>query len=52
MISNIFSAYVEPLLKYMNHPELIQEWKINIDDAAYNKNIDANLSKPSGKKSS
>ena len=49
MIVNIFSAYVVPLLKYINHPELLQEWKINLDTAAY-ENIDANMSKPSNKK--
>ena len=49
MIINIFSAYVVPLLKYINHPELLQEWNLNIDVAAYEKNIDANMSKPSHK---
>ena len=44
---NIFSEYVEPLLKYINHPALLQDWKINIDDAEYKGNIDANLYKPS-----
>ena len=48
MITNIFSAYVEPLLKYINHPALVQEWKFNLDAAQYKKNIDTNLSKPSG----
>ena len=38
MIINIFSAYVEPLLKDINHPVLLQEWKLNIDAAQY-KNI-------------
>ena len=47
MIINIFSAYVETLLKYINYPALPQEWKINLDAAAYERNIDANLSKPS-----
>ena len=31
MIINIFSEYVEPLLKDINHPELIQKWKLNHD---------------------
>ena len=44
---NIFSAYDIPLLKYINHPTLIQQWKLNLDAAAYEKNIDANTSKPS-----
>ena len=51
MIINIFSAYVVPLLKYINHPALLQEWKINLDATAYERNIDANMSKPSDKKS-
>ena len=50
MIINIFSEYVEPLLKYVNHPALLQDWKLNLDAAAYEKNIDANLAKPSEKK--
>ena len=50
MIISISSAYVVPLLKYINHPALIQEWKLNLDDAAYEKHIDANVSKTSDKK--
>ena len=50
MIINIFSAYSVPLLKDINHPALLQEWKINHDDAAHEKNIDANLSKPFDRK--
>ena len=50
MIINIFSAYVLPLLKYINHPVLLQEQKLNTDAAAYDKNIDANMSKPYDKK--
>ena len=50
MIIKIFSAYVVPLLKYINHPALLQEWKLNLDAAEYEKNINANLSKPSDKK--
>ena len=37
------------MLKYINHPVLLQEWKLNIDAAVYKINIDANLSKPSEK---
>ena len=44
MIINMFSAYFEPLLKDINHTKLLQEWKINIDAAAYEINIDANMS--------
>ena len=46
MIINIFSAYVLPLLKDVIHRAFLQEWKINLDAAAYEKNIDPNLSKP------
>ena len=50
MVINIVSAYVEPLLKDINHPELLQEWKLDIDAAQYKNNIDSNLSKHSEKK--
>ena len=33
MTINIFSANVEPLLKDINHPVLLQEWKLNLDAA-------------------
>ena len=45
-IINIFSEYVEPLLKGINHPALIQERKRNLDAEEYKRNIDANLYKP------
>ena len=38
IINNIFSTYVEPLLNYINHTKLVQEWKINIDAPAYENN--------------
>ena len=44
MIINIFSAYDVPLLKDINHPSLLQEWKLNLDAVAYERNIDANMS--------
>ena len=50
MIINIFSEYVEPMLKDINHPVLLQEWKLNLDAAEYKINIYANLYKPSEKK--
>ena len=50
MIINICSAYVLPLLKYINHPALLQEWKLNHGTAAYEKDIDAKMSKPYDKK--
>ena len=27
----LFSTYVTPQIKEINHPSIIQEWKINID---------------------
>ena len=50
MIINIFSAYVELLLKDINHPALLQEWKLNLDAAEYQNNIYANPYKPSENK--
>ena len=47
MIINIFSAYVVPLLKYINHTEFLQEWKLNLHAVAYERNIDATMTKPS-----
>ena len=37
IINTIFSSYVEPLLKDINHPALLQECKLNPSDAAYEK---------------
>ena len=37
MINNIIGANFLPLLKDINHPELLQEWKLNLDAAAYKK---------------
>ena len=49
-IINIFSTYVFPQIKEIYHPALFQEWKINLDAAQYERNIGANLYKPSEKK--
>ena len=46
IIHNIFSTNFEPLLNYMNHLTLVQEWKINLDAPAYEK-MDANMNRPS-----
>ena len=35
MMISIFSEYVEPLLKDINHHVLLQEWNLNIDAAEY-----------------
>ena len=45
IIINKFILYVLPLLKDINHPALLQEWKLNLDAAAYEKHIYANVSK-------
>ena len=37
IIHNIFNTYVKPLLNYINNPESVQEWKLNIDAPAYEK---------------
>ena len=39
IIHKIFSTYIEPLLNYINHTELIQEWKLNIDAPEYEKTL-------------
>ena len=36
-------------MKDINHPALLQEWKLNIDSAAYEKQIYDNVYKPSEK---
>ena len=45
----IFSAYVASQIKEIHHPSLLQEWKLNIDAAEYEKNMKANMYKPSEK---
>ena len=49
-IIDILSAYVEALIKEINHPSLLQERRQNLDAAEYKRYIDANLYKPSEKK--
>ena len=46
----IFSTYVTPQIKKIHHPELLQEWKLNLDAAEYETNMKANMYKPSEKK--
>ena len=47
---NTFSTYFEPFLNEINHPVLVQEWKLNLDAVAYEKKIDSDVYKPSSKK--
>ena len=34
-MSRLFGTYVTPQIKEINHPAIIQEWKLNIDGAEY-----------------
>ena len=38
-MDRLFSIYVTPQIKEMHHPEIIQEWKLNIYAAEYEKNM-------------
>ena len=46
-MSTIFNTYVTPQIKEINHPEFLQEWKLNIDATEYENNMNANMYKPS-----
>ena len=48
-MSKLFSTYVTLQIKEINHPSIIQEWKLNIDAAEYEKNM-AKTNIPSDKK--
>ena len=37
-MSTLFSTYVTLEIKEIYHPEIIQEWKLNIDAAEYEQN--------------
>ena len=47
-MSNLFSTYVTPQIKEINHPEILKEWKLNIDAAEYERNMAENY-RPSEK---
>ena len=49
-MDKLFDEYHIPLLKYIYHLELIQEWKKNIDAAAYEKHLNKYIKLPSKKK--
>ena len=38
-MDRLFSTYITPQIKEMYHPAIIQEWKLNIDAAEYEKNM-------------
>ena len=46
----IFSTYVTPQVKEIHLPAFLQEWKLNLDAAEYEKNMKANMYKPSKKR--
>ena len=48
-MSNIFNTYFTPQIKEINHPYILQEWKLNIDAAEYEINMAGNY-RPSEKK--
>ena len=48
-MSKLFSTYVTPQIKEINHPAIIQEWKLNIDAAEYERNMAENY-RPCDKK--
>ena len=38
-MDRLFKRYITPQLKEIYHPEILQEWKLNIDAKEYEKNI-------------
>ena len=42
----ILSTYVTPQIKEIHHPALLQEWKINLDAAEYEKYMKSKMYKP------
>ena len=42
-MNTIFNTYVTPQIKEINHPAFLQEWKLNLDVAEYEKNMKANM---------
>ena len=48
-MSNIFNTYIMPQIKENNYPSFLQEWKLNIDAAEYERNM-AETYIPSDKK--
>ena len=49
-MSTIFDTYVTPQIKEISHPAFLQEWKLNIDAAEYERNMAADMYKPSEKR--
>ena len=42
-MNSIFNTYGTPQIKEINHPAFLQEWKLNLDVAEYEKNMKANM---------
>ena len=38
-MDRLFSTYITPQIKEIYHPAIIQEWKLNIDAAEYEKKM-------------
>ena len=38
-MDRLFRTYITPQMKEIYHPEILQEWKLNIDAAEYEKNM-------------
>ena len=38
-MDRLVSTYITPQIKEIYHPEIIQEWKLNIDAAEYEKKM-------------
>ena len=49
-IDDFFLEYLVPIMKYIEHPALIEEWIQNIDAAAYEKNLHTDEKLPLMKK--
>ena len=49
-IDDLFIEYLVPVMDYFYHTALIEEWKQNIDAAAYEKNLNQDAKIPSIKK--
>ena len=49
-IDELFDEYHIPLLNDIDHPALIEEWKRNIDAAAYEKYLNKEIKLPSKNK--
>ena len=45
----MFKEYTKPYMKEIEHPVLIQEWKLNLDTEAYKKKLNDKENIPSNK---